>query len=142
MRKRGGAALQNKTCRHSRKVFLDIAPNLEAKPYAEVLIKRLSRDLPAKHRHSILKDNGVEHACHPQVDTALGTLSFFCHPYCASERGTVENRNGVPRRFFPKGSHFDDLPLEYVEWVEDQINNTPMRVLKFKTPNEVWAQSL
>jgi IS30 family transposase len=140
--KRGGAVIQNKTCRHSRRVFFDIAPNLEAKPYSDVLIKRLSRDVPSIHRHSILQDNGVEHACHQQVDAALGTLSFFCHPYCASERGTVENRNGVLRRFFPKGSHFDDIPVEYVEWVEDQINNTPMRVLKFKTPNEVWAQSL
>jgi IS30 family transposase len=140
--KQGGAALQNKTCRHSRKVFLDISPNLEAQTYSQILIKRLTRDVPSEHLHSILQDNGVEHAKHQQVDAALGTESFFCHPYCASERGTVENRNGFIRRYFPKGSHFDDLPHEYLEWVEDQINNRPMKVLGFKTPNEVWNQAL
>lgn len=140
--RRGGAALQNKTCRHSRKVFLDIAQNLEAATYSTVLIERLLRDVPSEHLHSILQDNGTEHAKHQEVDAALGTKSFFCHPYCASERGTVENRNGFIRRFFPKGSHFDDMPRDYVEWVEDQVNNRPMKVLNFRTPNEVWRDAL
>lgn len=140
--RRGGTALQNKTCRHSRKIFLDLSPSLEALTYSKVLIERLLKDVPAEHRHTILEDNGVEHACHKDVDEALGTKTFFCHPYCASERGTVENRNKVIRQYFPKGSHFDDLPREYIDWVEDQINNRPMKVLNFRTPNEVWEEAL
>ena len=76
------------------------------------------------------------------METALGITTFFCHPYCASERGTVENRNRVLRRFLPKGSNFDDISTEFLESVEDYFNNTPMKVLGFRTPNQVWNEEL
>jgi IS30 family transposase len=69
-------------------------------------------------------------------------MTFFCHPYCASERGTVENRNRVLRRFLPKGTDLDDISEEFLEWVEDYFNNRPMKVLGFKTPNQVWEEEL
>lgn len=55
---------------------------------------------------------------------------------------TVENRNRALRRFFPKGTDFGDLPKDYVEWAEDYWNNMPMKVLGFKTPNQVWKEGL
>ncbi len=51
--RRGGAALENKTCRRSRKIFLDLSPSLEALTYSKVLIERLSSDIPTKHRYAI-----------------------------------------------------------------------------------------
>ena len=91
---------------------------------------------------TILQDNGSEHADHARIDKELKVLSHFCHPYCASERGTVENRNKALRRFLPKGTEFDGIPDEYVQWIEDYFNNTPMKVLGFKTPNQVWSENL
>lgn len=140
--KRGSGAIQNKVDRCSRKMFLDKVSCLESTSYADTLIARLSRCVPEGTLKTILQDNGSEHADHKRIDSLLNVLSFFCHPYCASERGTVENRNRALRRFFPKGTHFDGIPDEYIEWVEDYFNNMPMKVLGFKTPNQVWAEHL
>ncbi len=45
-------------------------------------------------------------------------------------------------RNLPKGSPFDDLPNDYIEWVEDQINGRPMQVLGLKVPKEIWNKAL
>ncbi len=139
---RGGSAIQNKVDRHSRKMFLDKATSLKSKPYADLMIERLDKDIPQGVLKTILQDNGSEHAEHLYVDKALQVESFFCHPYCPSERGTVENRNGALRRFFPKGASLDDIPDDYIEYVEDYFNNTPMKVLGFMTPNQVWDDAI
>ena len=54
----------------------------------------------------------------------------------------MENRNKALRRFLPKGESLDGIPNEYLEWVEDYFNNMPMKVLGFKTPNQVWNEEL
>lgn len=140
--KRGSGAIQNKVDRMSRKMFLDKVSCLEAFPYADTLMTRLKASVPHGVLKTILQDNGSEHAEHKRIDEQLKVLSHFCHPYCASERGTVENRNKALRRFFPKGTDFQGIPNEYVEWVEDYFNNMPMKVLGFKTPNQVWNENL
>ena len=57
---------------------------------------------------------------------------LFCHPYCASERGTVENRNKALRRILPKGANFCGSAPEVLEWADDYYTNKPMNVLGFK----------
>ena len=42
------------------------------------------------------------------------------------EKGTVENINGLIRRFFPKGTDFDKISEEEIAYVEDWINNRQM----------------
>jgi IS30 family transposase len=32
--------------------------------------------------------------------------------------------------------------MGFIEWVEDYFNNMPMKVLGFRTPNEVWEEKL
>jgi IS30 family transposase len=48
----------------------------------------------------------------------------------------------VLRRFLPKGTDFDDISEEFLRWVEDYFNNRPMKVLGFKTPNQVWEEEV
>ena len=50
----------------------------------------------------------------------------------------MENINGLIRRFFPKGTDFDTITNEKIAYVEDWINNRPMKILGFKTPNEIF----
>lgn len=136
--KRGGAALQVLVDRAARKVFLRKVPSLSSAVYMEALKEQFAQKISPDRRHSITMDNGVEHALHVRFDHELGVVSYFCHPYCASERGTVENRNKLLRRYFPKGSDIDSYPEDFIEWVEDYINAIPMKVLGFKTPDAVW----
>jgi IS30 family transposase len=86
---------------------------------------------------SITYDNGSEFAGHKEVNNVYDLTSYFCEPYHSWEKGTVENRNGVIRYYFPKGTDFSKITLERIKYVQDKINNRPMKLLGFRTPKEV-----
>ena len=70
----------------------------------------------------------------------MGT--YFADPYSAWQRGTGEYHNGLLRRYFPKGTDFSQVTQEELDEVVWEINNRPRKVLKYKTPQEVFNQLL
>ena len=62
---------------------------------------------------------------------------LYADPYSSYQRGTNENRNGRIRRYLPKRTSFDDLTDADLQAIVDEINDTPMKVLDWETPNEV-----
>ena len=94
------------------------------------------------HIHSITYDNGCEFVKHELVNEKLGTKSYFCKPYHAWEKGTVENTNGVIRRFFSKRTDFDKISDRKIKFVEDWINSKPMKILGFRTPAEAYLEAI
>ena len=87
---------------------------------------------------SITYDNGCEFTMHEKINKTLNIKSFFCKPYSSYEKGTVENINGLIRRFFPKGTDFDTISEEEIAYVENWINNRPMKILNYMTPEQVF----
>ncbi|WP_423780221.1 transposase, partial [Bifidobacterium pullorum] len=57
-------------------------------------------------------------------------------------RGSNENRNGRIRRYLPKKTGFDDLTQAELDDIVREINDTPMKKLGYKTPNEVWDEEI
>jgi len=94
--------------------------------------------LPIHVRRSITYNNGTENAEHQLLNQSLKTKSFFCAPYHSWEKGTVENRNGVVRRLFPKRCDFDNILELQIQNVENWINNRPMKCLGFKSLRQVF----
>ena len=90
------------------------------------------------HIHSITYDNGCEFAGHEDVNKALQCQSYFCNAYHSWEKGLVENINGLIRRFLPKGTNFDNITDEQIKRIENWINNRSMKILGWKSPNEVF----
>ena len=86
--------------------------------------------------NSITYDNGSEFSQHEKINKTLNIKSYFCKPYHSWEKGTVENINGLIRRFFPKGTDFDTITEEEIAYVEDWINNRPMKILNYMTPKQ------
>lgn len=84
-------------------------------------------------------DNGIEMAQHKLLTLKTGIQVYFAHPYSSWERGTNENTNGLIRRYFPKGTNFNDIAEEQLKTVKEKLNNRPRKVLGFKTPHEVMA---
>lgn len=112
--------------------------SLTSIPTAKSIIKAMK---PYKNTiKSITYDNGKEFTKHEKINKMLNTRSYFCKPYHSWEKGTVENINGIIRRFFPKGTDFDTIEVEEIKRVEDWINNRPMKVLGFKTPLEKYLE--
>lgn len=83
---------------------------------------------------SITTDNGSEFLDWRSVETSCltgkrRTMHYFCHPYSSWERGSVEQVNGLIRRFIPKGADISKLTHKKVQWVEGWLNDLPRRIL-------------
>lgn len=90
--------------RATRKVHIKRLVNKKAIETSNKIISIL-KNYPKKLRKTITYDNGVEFCAHELVNKQLKTKSFFCTPYSAWEKGTVENINGLSEDFFLKKLH-------------------------------------
>ena len=91
---------------------------------------------------TITADNGKEFADHKHINKSLKADVYFAHPYHSWERGLCENTNGLIRQYFPKGSDFDPIKQKHVQMVMDRLNNRPRKLLGYKTPNEVFFNTI
>jgi IS30 family transposase len=98
--------------------------------------------LPKCWRRTLTLDNGKEFAAFKQVEQATGLRVFFADPYCAWQRGTNENTNGLLRRYFPKGTDFSQLADQELALVVHALNNRPRKCLGYRTPFEVVLKAL
>ncbi len=98
--------------------------------------------LPDRLRRTMTVDNGGENSNHKQITESLGIDVYFCHAYHSWERGTVENTNGIIRRFIPKGISMDTITEEDIKAIEWKLNNTPRKCLGFRTPYEKLQEYL
>jgi IS30 family transposase len=122
--------------RMSRKVIITKLDAKDAAATTGAITSRLEHELV----ESITADNGPENAEHEKIAAALKALFFFCHPYHSWEKGTVENRNGVIRRYLPRTTDLSTWSQAELDEIADDINNTPMKCLDFQTPNEIYSQ--
>lgn len=82
-------------------------------------------------------DNGTENYEHEKIARALKCQTYFCHPYHAWEKGTVENTIGLVRQYFPKKTDLSKINQADLNWVAWELNNRPRKVLGFYTPSEM-----
>jgi len=104
--------------------------------------KKIFGILPEKARLSTTLDNGSENTNHTEVKVALGVQAYFADPYSSWQRGGNENCNLWIRYYFPKRTDFSTITDEELKDVEWELNNRPRKRLKFKTPQEVFAECL
>jgi len=103
----------------------------------EAEIKRIL--LPFKDTiHTITSDNGFEFSNHKNISEYLDCDYYFCHPYSSWERGLNEYTNGLIRQYIPKGTSFENITAEFIQEIEDKLNNRPRKSLNWMTPNEVF----
>ena len=88
---------------------------------------------------SLTCDNGPENSCQDELKVALGVPVYYCHPYCSSERGGVENRNGSLRSYYPKKTDFRFVSAEHLEMTRQKLLRKPMKCLEYFTPLEVFT---
>jgi len=91
---------------------------------------------------TITFDNGKEFAEHQRIDSELKSTTYFADPFASWQRGSNENFNGLLRQYIPKKRPLSTVTEEEIKMIQDQLNNRPRKRLGFKTPNEVFMQSL
>jgi transposase, IS30 family len=131
-----GAGINVTAERMARKVFITKLPDRSSAATTHAIVSRLE-DEPVK---SITADNGPENAEHKMIAAVLSSDFFFCHPYHSWEKGTVENRNGVIRRYLPRTTDTRTWTQADLDEVAEDINTTPMKCLGYRTPNEVYSE--
>ena len=87
-------------------------------------------------------DNGKEFCGHAKIDAALGSTGYFARPFASRERGSNENFNGLLRQYVPKKRQMTSITDEEIKMIENRLNNRPRKRLGFRTPAEVFHQSL
>lgn len=86
---------------------------------------------------TITFDNGTEFTKHTILPSKCELDTYFCDPYSSWQKGSVEHANGIIRRFLPKNYVPLNLNDNMVANVQNAINNTPRKILNWKTPNEL-----
>jgi transposase, IS30 family len=119
--------------RRSRKAWLH---KLKVKDAAVVMNKLMNTCLKAGDIKTVTFDNDQSFAQHYRLNK-IGIDTFFTHPYSSQEKGSVENRIGIVRMFFNKKTDFTKVTSAQVKSVENKINNRPLRLFNYKSPNEV-----
>lgn len=95
------------------------------------------RDVAEKVK-TITFDNGLEFFEHEKIARGLDADIYFAHPYSCWERGTNENTNGLIRQYFPKGTDFNEVTDEQIQFVMDRLNNRPRATRNHCSPNELF----
>ena len=100
----------------------------------QLILKRMTNN---QHLKTMTFDNDQAFGLHLEIAKKLNIKTFFTRPYTSQDKGSIENRNGVIRRFYPKKTDFTEITHRHVKKVEKIINNRPVRKFNYKTPNEV-----
>ncbi|MCY4297911.1 MAG: IS30 family transposase [Flavobacteriaceae bacterium] len=117
-------------------------PSKEATPVAQAIIE-IIHEIGPQLMKTMTFDNGLEFAKHDLIKQPFGIETYFTRSYSSQEKGTVENRIGVLRRWFTKGESIDDDTDQEIQIIEDKINNRGIRQLDYLSPIEkitsTWA---
>ena len=86
---------------------------------------------------SISTDNDLLLQKHKELEKLLGVKIYFFHPYHSWEKGSIENTNKYVRKDIPKSSDISRYSKRFIKKLEDKLNRRYMKVLRYKTPQEM-----
>lgn len=122
--------------RKSRFYIAIKVPNRTAAVVTPAIIEAL-KCFPDDLVKTITFDRGKEFSGYEQIEKELNCKTYFCDPYCAWQKGTNENTNGLLREFYPKGMDLSEVEEHELEYNLKLMNNRPRKCLNYSTPNEI-----
>ena len=127
--------------RKTRYYIVIKSENKTAQAVKQAVIKTLGK-YPEGTVRTITTDNGAEFAKWQEIERELKTNVYFADPYCAWQKGTNENLNGLLREFYHKGRNLARVSAKTLAQNVAKINNRPKKVLNFQTPADLFEQEL
>lgn len=116
-------------------ILLRLPHGHDAEHVQQAVIDKM-QGLPKLLRNSLTWDQGAELALHKRITTALDMQVYFCNPHSPWQRWSNENTNGLPRRYFPKGTDLSVYPEDYLDAAAEELNDRPRKTLGFMKPSE------
>lgn len=130
------SALLVMTDRATLVTMLERLSGKDAEEVYQKIVKRLT-NFNSSWIKTLTFDNGKEFSYHYKLIDLLNIKTFFTRPYTSQDKGTVENRIGVIRRFFPKKTDLRKVSNERIKEVEKLLNYRPIRKFNYENPIEV-----
>ena len=116
-------------------------PDRKAATMEEAIVKALSQ-YPREMVKSITCDRGSEFGNWRNIEERLHCDVYFADPYCAWQKGTNENSNGLLREFYPKGRNLSHVGEKTLKKNLALINARPKKVLNYKSPADLFELEL
>lgn len=121
--------------RKSRYYIAILVENRKSENVTLAIINAL-KDFPKALVKTITFDRGKEFSGFEKIEKELGCKTYFCDPYCAWQKGTNENSNGLLREFYPKGMDLSEVDIDDLNHNLNLMNNRPRKCIKYNTPIE------
>ena len=147
--KKRGAVLFTLTERKTREEIIVKIPGKKAEYVAQALdlIEKKYKSMFYTKFKTITFDNGGEFRNWKSLEKSYDnrrksarTQVYYAHPYRSGERGSNENANRLIRRFIPKGIDITPISEEFIQKIEDWINNYPRAMFNYKSTNEILSE--
>lgn len=125
------------------KVFIRM-PNAEAKTTLAHL-RAFFLQMPIHARKSITLDNGSEFSVfymHKLEKSLRNFKVYYTETYSPQQKGSDEHSNGRLRRAYPKKTDFAFVPKSEIKLEVQKLNNRPMKLHGYKTPQEMFNLEL
>jgi transposase, IS30 family len=119
--------LQKLVSRDSHQIVRAIMKSLKESPYKI---------------HTLTFDNDQAFSGHLHLAKQLQVQTYFTRPYTSQDKGTVENRIGVLRRFLPKKTDLNFVTHKKIKQIQALLNERPVRKFNYQTPNQVLQQKI
>ena len=117
------------------------SPNRHADVVARLIIDYL-KQYPSELVKTITTDNGKEFAEWEQIEKELNCEVYFCDTFCAWQKGSNENSNGLLREFFPKGYNLSRYTQVYIDKKVNLINNRPRKCNNWISPSKLMSEAI
>ena len=117
------------------------SPNRHADVVAGLIIDYL-KQYPSELVKTITTDNGNEFADWQTIEKELNCEVYFCDTFCAWQKGSNENSNGLLREFFPKGYNLSRYTQVYIDKKVNLINNRPRKCNNWISPSKLMSKAI
>lgn len=125
--------------RKTRLYLVKWIPDRKEETVTKAIIELL-KDFPKEAVKTITCDRGKEFAGWKSIEEELKTNIYFADPYCAWQKGTNENSNGLLREFYPKHMDLSKTNEKEVQKTIELLNTRPRKCLNYKTPKELFDE--
>ena len=116
-------------------------PDRKASTMAAAIVSMLS-EIPGTLVKTITCDRGAEFANWQTIEEKLNCQVYFADPYCAWQKGTNENSNGLLREFYPKGRNLSRVSPKTLLRNLALINARPRKCLNYISAQDSWNAEL
>ncbi len=128
--------------RVSRRTWLKALPNGYSTIEVATALVEVLDTIPPSMRRTLVWDQGREMKFWADVQAATGTLIYFCDPHSPWQKPTVENNNGILRRWLPKGIPLNTIPQSQLDHIAELINTMPRRIHQWATAHDIYHRHL